>query len=158
MTSRDRLFAICCLSVVFVLAAVPAKPGAPPQCPPPTPSLLGITYSGAITGCSNGPGGNANCVVGETIQFKVGSGQDACNTSYIWQFEDGPVNGSATFNHQFPAPGSYSVMVSIYDSPTPRILTQVVTVVSASAVPTFGAPAGAFLFLLIALLALYRLR
>src|SRR5205814_10126918 len=104
---RALTVASFCSVVTSLRAGVAAQPGCLP--PAPLPSLV-IPYVGLTSGCSNAPSGNPVCITGETIQFKIGDGIRAtdCPITYVWQFENGPVNGTATINHQFSTPGTYT--------------------------------------------------
>lgn len=156
--ARSKVYVLSLLASALVASSAIA--GAQPGCIP-TVFAHEISYTGLTSGCSNQPGNYRACLAGEAIVFSVAvaqAPQGDCPISYIWQFENGPVFGLETTSHMLPIPGTYTVQVSIYDSPTPVVLTRPVTVVSPSAVPTLNALARVILIAVIALCALYRVR
>lgn len=134
-------------------------PPPPPPCPPPTPlPSLAIPYTGLTSGCTNQPA-SPPCIVGETVQFKVGDGVSVgCEATYSWQFETATVSGLATMNHQFSTAGVYNVTLRIIDRFGTVDLAQVVTVASTSAVPTLGHTSILMLIVTIVIIAFLRLR
>jgi hypothetical protein len=156
-------FRSCLLGVAALFAAEAALTQGPPQpaCTPPTPfQTLAIPYTGLTSGCSSELGGNPNCFAGETIQFKVGDGVQLtdCAVTYLWQFENGPMNGSATINHAFPSPGTFTVRLTISGQSGNVQLSQVLTILNSGAIPMFSTYVLAFLAISIALLAIHGLR
>jgi PKD repeat protein len=97
------------------------------------------------------------CVSGETIQFNAGSGPAGCPAEYTWQFENGPVDGSWTINHQFPNAGTYNVQLTIIDQSGSAHLARRVTVVGAAAIPMFSAVASLILLIAVTFVALIKL-
>jgi tetrahydromethanopterin S-methyltransferase subunit E len=145
--------------VTAAFAATPAVHGFPPTCTP-IPSLP-LSYVGSVSGCGSQAGKVAPCIAGENVQFRFGDGVNACCPArYLWQFETGLVSSGAagTISHQFVAPGTYTVKVSVFACPDPVVATKVVTVVSASAIPVLNLVIGTLLVLFLGAVAAYRLR
>jgi len=137
-SSFVRLSLFAAAAMLAALPALSQQP--PPQCEPPAPPPdNSIPYRGLISGCSSQPGGNPICLVGEPIQFQLQNGMRECNTSYLWQFENGPLDGFPTMIHQFPSAGTFLVKLTLIQGPTgnPQFQ-QLITIVDPQPAPTLG--------------------
>ncbi len=147
------------VAAISAIAATPVPHGFPPTCTPI--QILPISYAGSVSGCSSQLGGNPICIAGEAIQFQYGDGANkCCPASYVWQFESGPVSSGTigTITHQFPSSGTYTVQVSVFACPEPVVVTKLINVAPASAIPTLGAIPTFLAAISLAVVAAYRLR
>ena len=156
MSRAFRCLLLCAGVVILVNGS--AMAGAPPQCPPPPPfSNPPITYVGLSSGCSNQPGGNPFCRVGEAIQFKFADGTVWCSTTYHWDFQDASVGDGATITHAFAAPGAFNVNLTVTSALSTSQVSQVVNVINGS-VPTLGVWALLALLICVGVIGAFRLR
>ena len=120
--------------LALLVSASAALAVAQPVCTP-TPPPSNVSYVGQTTGCGDSGTGNQNCVVGETVNFVVGTIPPGCPATYTWQFEDGPLSGPRIIDHQFPNPGTFTVTVTITDQSGSIQRVRTVGVVSAAEIP-----------------------
>jgi hypothetical protein len=118
------------------------------------PSQIALTYHGLTSGCTETGG---SCLVGETVVFAAPTTY-LCVLERIWQFPDGPVFGLPTVNYVFTAAGTFAISMAAYGENNSVTLSKVVTVSPSPNIPALGAPLQGLLFLLIALVAVHRLR
>ena len=118
------------------------------------PSQIALTYHGLMSGCTESGG---TCTVGETISFSAPTTY-TCVLEDAWQFPDGPVLGFTTVNHVFATAGTFTISMTAYGENNSVTLSKTVTVAPNPNIPALSMPLEGLLFLLIALVAVQRLR
>lgn len=159
MKSPRSGLVIAMLGLVFSFSAFRSVAQITPCTPTPPPVPFAIVFHGLTSGCSNQPGGNSVCLVGETIQFSVGDHEITCpSTEYNWQFPDFTGPGLWTLTHVFHTAGAFTVNVTITNANGVGHLSQAVTVADAAAIPTISPTVSVLLLLALTLAALSKLR
>jgi hypothetical protein len=141
--------------LAFVLSLSAAGAYALSACTQPSPANTAIVYTGLPSQCTP----TTLCTTGDTIFFSaVANGYSfGCEShNYFWAFGDGAVGSGQSVMHSFPAPGTYTVQLTLTSPFTTTTLTQTVQVVTA--VPVIDRRALMMLILALVAIAVVRLR